>query len=157
MTKRDDRHPTINQKQRLYVFPCGDGFSCLGFDVADRRLRAVAAWLGKPALVPEAKPGSDAHLTAYLACMKAARAHHAATGARCTADLSPALFGLEGWRVEVTEPDGTQRRFIVGKSTGWMPCHLEIARRDSSGGPAAFIPDGATVRPLYPVHAARAA
>lgn len=157
MTQRDDRHPTINQTRRLYVFPCGAGVSCLGFDVADWRLRAVAAWLGKPEFVPEAAPGSDAHLAAYLACMDAGRAHHAATGARCPAELSPALRGLEGWRVEVTEAYGNRRRFIVGTSTGWMPCHLEVARRDSTGGPAAFIPDGATVRPLHPVHAARAA
>jgi len=158
MTQRDDRQLTINREARLYVFPCGSsGYSCLGFDVAEWRMRAVAAWLGKPALVPDAAPGSDAHLAAYLACMDAGRAHHAATGARCPAELSPALHGLEGSRVEVTEADSTQRRFIVGKSTGWMPSHLEVARRDSSGGPAAFIPDGATVRLLYPVHAARAA
>ncbi|MEW5425142.1 hypothetical protein [Amorphus sp. 3PC139-8] len=157
MTQRDDRHPTINREARLYVFPCGSGYSCLGFDVAERRMRAVAAWLGKHELPPHPAPGSPEHLAAYLVCMEAGQAHHAATGARCPAELSPALRGHEGWRVEVTEADGNRRRFIVGKSTGWMPCHLEVARRDSSGGPAAFIPEGATVRPLHPVHAARAA
>jgi len=158
MTQRDDRQLTINREARLYVFPCGSsGYSCLGFDVAERRMRAAAAWLGKNELAPDAEPGSPEHLAAYLACMEAGRAHHAATGARCPAELSPALRGHEGWRVEVTEADGNRRRFIVGKSTGWMPCHLEVARRDSTGGPAAFIPEGATVRPLRPVHAARAA
>lgn len=61
---------------------------------------------------------------------------HQQTGARGTAGLHPQLIGLEGWRVEVEDDDGNVRRFIVGKSTGWMPCHLEISRRDSDGGPA---------------------
>jgi hypothetical protein len=51
--------------------------------------------------------------------------------------LTKQLVGLEGWRVEVITTYGEKRRFIVGRSTGWRPCHLEIARRDSSGGGAA--------------------
>ena len=51
--------------------------------------------------------------------------------------LTPQLVGLEGWRVEVATTYGETRRFIVGRSTGWRPCHLEIARRDSSGGGSA--------------------
>lgn len=52
--------------------------------------------------------------------------------------LSPQLVGLEGWRVEVVSRwDGSKRRFIVGRSTGWRPCHIELQRRDSSGGVAA--------------------
>jgi hypothetical protein len=51
--------------------------------------------------------------------------------------LSWQLIGLEDYRVEVETAYGETRRFIVGKSTGWKPCHLEIARRNSSGGPAA--------------------
>jgi DnaJ-class molecular chaperone len=50
-----------------------------------------------------------------------------------------------GERVEVREKDGTRRRFYVGKSTGWKPVYLEIARRNSSGGPAVYIPKGATI------------
>jgi hypothetical protein len=49
--------------------------------------------------------------------------------------LSPQLKGLEGYRVEVVDSEGDKpRRFIVGKSTGWRPCHLEIARRNCMGG-----------------------
>lgn len=47
---------------------------------------------------------------------------------------------MVGWRVEVVdrEPfDGKPRRFIVGQSTGWAPCYLEIARRNCLGGMAA--------------------
>ena len=48
--------------------------------------------------------------------------------------LTTQLVGLEGWRVEVETTYGETRRFIVGKSTGWRPCHLEIHNRASSGG-----------------------
>ena len=32
---------------------------------------------------------------------------------------------------------GEARRFIIGKSTGWLPIHLEVSRKTSSGGGAA--------------------
>lgn len=51
--------------------------------------------------------------------------------------LSPQFVGLEGWRVEVETVYGETRRFIVGRSTGWAPCHLEVkTRRSLGGGPA---------------------
>lgn len=53
---------------------------------------------------------------------------------RSDAGLTPQLVGLEGWRVEVVTTYGETRRFYVGRSTGWVPCHIEIARRDSTGG-----------------------
>lgn len=49
-------------------------------------------------------------------------------------DLTPQLIGLEGYRVSVLDTDGNKRRFIVGKSTGWKPCHLEIKTKRSLGG-----------------------
>lgn len=57
--------------------------------------------------------------------------------------LSPQLIGLEGWRVAVIDNKGDApsavRRFIVGKSTGWRPCHLELVRKNAhGGGPAAM-------------------
>ena len=53
---------------------------------------------------------------------------------RSDAGLSPQLVGLEGWRVEVETNYESKRRFIVGRSTGWVPCHIELARRDSHDG-----------------------
>jgi hypothetical protein len=38
--------------------------------------------------------------------------------------LSAQLKGMEGYRVEVTTDYDETRRFIVGRSTGWRPCHL---------------------------------
>lgn len=138
---------TINKSQRLYVLKSGNGYSCLGFDVAERRRRAVLAWLGEK---PEPmRIGTRKHWKAYTEAMRRGLAHNQTTGARCPADLSPRLKGLEGRRVEVTHDDGEKRRFYVGKSCGWMPVHLEIARRDSIGGGAVYLPDSATVRVLY--------
>jgi hypothetical protein len=70
---------------------------------------------------------------------------------RDDSNLSPQLVGLEGYRVEVLDIYGVTRRFIVGKSTGWKPCHIEVSRRDSLGGGAA---DKLykTVTVLYKVH-----
>ncbi len=45
------------------------------------------------------------------------------------------LVNLVGWRVEVIdEPGDEPRRFIVGISSGWRPCHLELNNITSSGG-----------------------
>jgi hypothetical protein len=51
--------------------------------------------------------------------------------------LTPQLLGLEGWRVEVEDEYGDVRRFIVSRSTGWRPCHIELKTMRSSGGFAA--------------------
>jgi hypothetical protein len=64
--------------------------------------------------------------------------------------LTPQLHGLEGWRVEVETTYGERRRFIVGVSTGWKPCHIELARRTSSGGVGADL-TYKSVRALYKV------
>lgn len=49
-------------------------------------------------------------------------------------DLTKQLEGLEGWRVEVETTYGETRRFIVGRSTGIKPIHLEVKTRRSLGG-----------------------
>lgn len=56
---------------------------------------------------------------------------------RDLSDLSPQLVGLEGWRVEVEDMHGETRRFVVGRSTGWRPIHIELKLRTSDGGMAA--------------------
>jgi len=53
---------------------------------------------------------------------------------RDLSELTPQLTGLEGWRVEVITDYDEKRRFIVGKSTGWKPIHLEVSRRSALGG-----------------------
>lgn len=124
---------TVNAEQGLYVLPFPGGYTCLGFDVALRQARAVAEWAGVPAPDP-ARAGTLAGYADYLRAMAAARAKHDRTGERCPAELTPQLVGLEGRRVEVVDADGRTRRFKVGRSTGWLPCHLELHNARSVGG-----------------------
>lgn len=139
----------INRDQRLYVLKESGGFSCLGFDVCHKRTAAYAEWLKRPDLAPPPRKGTAKAYRAYKAALAAVFERYKATGQRCPSELTPELIGLEGKRVCVTLPDGTQSRFIVGKSTGWVPIHLEIKRRDSSGGGAVYFPKGAKVTVLH--------
>jgi len=56
---------------------------------------------------------------------------------RSDAGLTPQLVGLEGWRVEVETDYDETRRFYVSRSTGWVPCHIEVKTRRSYGGTGA--------------------
>lgn len=134
----------INHTQRLYVMPCGDGVSCYGFDVLERHTRGLAVFACAPDLMPTADKGTRAAFVQYTRARDAAHAFHKRTGARAEYDLIPELIGLEGKRIEV-ERDGERVRFIVGKSTGWAPIHLEIERRNSSGGGSVYWPKGSRV------------
>jgi hypothetical protein len=58
------------------------------------------------------------------------------TACRSDAGLTKQLVGLERHRVEVVTDYGETRRFWVGKSTGWQPCHLEVKTTRSMGGEA---------------------
>lgn len=117
----------------MYVIPCGKGYTCLGFDVCIERANGIAKWMGVDGVQHIQRGHIDAyHRYQYLCELGAFHAKE--TGTRCPIQLTPQLIGLEGKRVEVVEEDGETRRFIVGKSTGWMPCHLEIETRQSSGG-----------------------
>ena len=69
---------------------------------------------------------------------------------RSSAGLTPQLIGLERWRVEVLDLYGNKRRFIVGRSTGWVPCHIELKTRHSDGGGAAD-KQYASVKRLYKI------
>ena len=131
---------TVNAEQGLYIIPNESGYTCLGFDVCLERHKAVAAWLRSEGLdaddlPPEAR-GTIRGYKAYRTLLDRAGAYCQRSGKRCPAELTTQLIGLEGKRVEVIDRHGECRRFQVGKSTGWMPCHLEIARRNSTGGPA---------------------
>lgn len=113
------------------------GYCCFGIENARREASAIARWLGidPPSITPD-----QAGFEAYQRILTAGAEHARRTGQRCDADLCPELIGLEGKRIEATNAFGERSRFIVGKSTGWLPCHLEIARRGCSGGPGAMGP-----------------
>ena len=123
----------INRQQRLFVIPAGnDGFSCLGFDVCEQRLSGLATEM-KVQPQPHRK-GTRSAYRAYQHLVELARQRNQATGWRSQSELTRELLGLEGKRVEVVDCWDQKRRFYVGKSTGFIPCHLEISRRDSTGG-----------------------
>lgn len=136
---------SINEEQRLYVMKCGGGYSCYGFDVAERKRVGVLAWI-TGAAVPAMATGTAEHFAAFNEAMERGAEHARETGKRCLIELSAELVGREGKRVEVIAPGEKPHRFWVGRSTGWLPVHIEISRRDSGGGPAAYIPSGAVVR-----------
>jgi hypothetical protein len=134
---------SLNQEQQLYVIGSCGGYSCLGFDVAERKICQIWNWLCREGDFPSnlegelysTKPGTLARYEFYMKLCDEGHNFSRKTGKRCEEELSPQLIGLEGHRVEITEEGGDKpRRFIVGKSTGWMPVHLEIAKRNSSGG-----------------------
>lgn len=134
---------TVNKAQGLYVIPCGDdGYSCLGFDVAYTWATDVLAWmrsLGATINQPEidaANKGTIKGYNEYLNVMRVGGGYAEREKLRCPAQLTGQLIGLEGKRVEVVDNAGDTRRFIVGKSMGWLPCHLEIEERSSTGGGA---------------------
>lgn len=141
---------SLNHEQGLYVIPChGGGFTCLGFDVCETWISSYRAWLESEGQDVPPLGASRATLERYAelkALESAIHAYHVKTRKRCPAHLTPALIGLEGKRVEVTYPDGSKTRFYVGKSSGVIPCHLEIKRRDSSGGDGVYFPAGARVQ-----------
>jgi len=131
---------TINNDQKLFVIPCGGGYSCLGFDVLEKRALALGSELVDHGFDPEqpAVYGTLERYEQYQRMVDYAQRLHDGTGWRSKSELCKPLMGLEGKRVEVTSEDGSKRRFIVGKSTGPIPCHLEIQRRNSSGGCAVY-------------------
>lgn len=135
---------TINAQQRLYVIGAGEGFTCLGFEIAERKRKAVLTWMSEE--VPEVEVGTLAAYEAYHDAMKRGATYAAQTGQRCLAELDPRIDQYRGRRVEVTEPDGAKRRFIVGMSTGWMPCNLEIFRRTARSGSAAHLGPHETIK-----------
>jgi hypothetical protein len=123
----------------MYAHKHGEGekawFDFTGYSVLIRRRNALAAELDRPDLA-KAGRGTMKAWREYQALCELGREKNRATGWRSESELTFQLKGLEGMRVEVVDRWGEKRRFQVGKSTGWMPIHLEIAKSNSSGGPA---------------------
>jgi hypothetical protein len=131
---------TVNEETRLYVLQHTKFVTCLGFDECYNRSVKMREWLSAqiPSSVfqiPERK-GTFKAYAIYSMLLKTVERVCRDRHIRCDIYLTPQLTGLENSRVEVIDCYDNKRRFWVGKSTGFMPCHLEIARRDSTGGPA---------------------
>lgn len=126
----------LDRDRRLFVLSHSHGYGCLGFDVVRDRSERLVAWLASKGVGFEGplSYGDEEAFEQYEALMALASDFCRDNNTRCDVELVPELVGLEGSRVEVVDCYGDKRRFIVGKSSGWMPCHLEILRRNSSGG-----------------------
>ena len=125
---------TINKDQELYVIPSGNGFSCLGFNVCETRIQRLSSELGY-LINKKIKIGTKKHYNQYCFLVNAAKRKHEQTGWRSSSQLNPDLIGMEGKRIEAILY-GEKTRFIIGKSTGFIPCHLEIKTKRSHGGGA---------------------
>lgn len=115
----------------MYQIQSGKCYSNLGFDVCYKRCKKLRNELGT--LMFLAKRGTLKLYEQYLELTKMARKKNKETGWESKSELIPEFIGLEGKRVEVEYSWGKER-FYIGKSTGWIPCHLEIKRKDSHGG-----------------------
>lgn len=122
----------INKDQNLYVIPFGGGYSCLGFEVCKNQAIKLNQELGLP--VKLARMGTKKVYVQYRKLVAMIAKKHKVSGYRSTAELIPEFIGKEGKRVEVITSYGEKSRFIIGKSTGFIPCHLEIKKSNSSGG-----------------------
>lgn len=123
----------------VYVLNHGKFISCLGFDVVLKKAAALASELSSPEYFPvQTERGTMTAYRKYAALVDKARQKNIATGWRSRVELTADLIGLEGKRVEVIDCYGDRRRFIVGRSTGWIPCHLELKTSCSSGGEAVW-------------------
>lgn len=137
---REARKVTINKEQKLYVIPCGDdGYTTLGFANAHQQSVAVCLWLhsmGQPCKVPDKSlVGTLAGYKQYADVMALGEKTSQRTGRKCEIGLHPKLKGKEGKRLAIVYPGGEERYFRVGRSTGWLPCHLYV-EGDSDGGEA---------------------
>ncbi len=128
----------LNNEQRLFVISCEDGYTCLGFDVCKTRSDKLEGWLlTHGTFIPVEQPlGTIDAYNRYTELCGIASKVCRDKKIRCNVELIPELVGKEGQRVEVTDCYDEKRRFIVRKSTGWMPVHLEIKTKRSTGGHA---------------------
>jgi len=120
---------TLNKIQKLYVLSNPVGVSCIGFDVLIRRATALAKELGQTF---SEKKGTLKAYHAYQGLLKIAAKKNSKTGWRSKSELTTSLIGLENEKVEGMY-FGEKIRFIVGKSTGYVPAHLIIKNRRFHG------------------------
>jgi len=131
---------SLNTEQSVFVISTQDGYTCLGFKVCQQWTRDIAQELGRSDLEPTAFGTLDAYRQ-YEAVLEAARLRVSSGGQRLQCHLTPQLIGLEGKRVEVVDQHLDWRSFVVGRSCGFLPVHLELAsERARYGEPVSGAP-----------------
>lgn len=127
---------TLDPKQKLYILKYAKHTNCLGYQVAYHEAYMLADWLKLTDKPDENHIGTLEGYADYCSIITKGKNHFIATGQKCPVLLIPELCGLEGRRIEVTDKYNEVRRFQVGKSTGWLPIHLELYNSRSTGGGA---------------------
>jgi hypothetical protein len=134
---------TVDNDHNCYVIHDTNtqSVSALSFSICWDRLFGIAAWLGEHSLYHGLVFGTLDVYNSYIEVCRLGEARYAAIGHPCPILLTPSLVGYEGQWVRVYEQHGRRRKFIVGRSTGWLPVHLEIKdRRAYSGHPVTGTP-----------------
>jgi hypothetical protein len=127
---------SINKEQGLFTFKNGKYFSCLGFEVVINKAKRLSEELGIDC--PNFRKGSKESLKFYYKMLKIASQKHEKTGWRSNSELYKPFIGHEGKRVEVEYTWGEKERFYIGKSMGFIPCHIMVKQSNSTGGPSVF-------------------
>jgi hypothetical protein len=105
------------------------GTATLSFDATMDTIDRYSTELLVPA--PEVQRGTMEAFAMLEVLRDALVLRHEVTGEQAVSDLSPDLIGLEGRRVTVLDDEDSEpRSFVVGKTDGPLPRHLE------DGGPA---------------------
>lgn len=131
---------SLNTEQSVFVIPAQGAYTCLGFKVCQQWTRDIAQELGRSDLEPTAFGTLEAYRQ-YEAALEAARARVRSGGRRLQCHLTPQLVGLEGKRIEVVDRHLNGRSFVVGRSGGFLPVHLELtSERARYGDPVTGAP-----------------
>jgi hypothetical protein len=125
---------TLNPEQRLYVIPCGDGYTCLGFDNARGHADQIAARLQRPDLV--FAPSDHGALDGY-AKYQAAIAAWGRSPLTQQTYFDPGTDPKVARALEKCRRDRSQVRLIQGDTaTGrsWLDEHDVVGRIGRSTG-----------------------
>lgn len=125
---------TTNDEQGVFVIPTSGGYTCLGYEVCERRTMALANEM--KVQVKAVSKGTIEAYEEYLRMCEMASDRNAATGWRSESELIPEFIGNEGRKVRVVTSYGETMTYTIGKSTGYIPCHLMIMRSNAMGGGA---------------------
>lgn len=125
---------TLNTEQRLYVIPCGDGYSCLGFDNARDHAHQIANRLQQPNLAFD--DGDHGTLTGYRKYREAIDCWGRSTLTQQTY-FDPGTDPEAARVLERCRRDGRKLRLMLGDTaTGqcWLSEHEVVGRIGRSTG-----------------------
>lgn len=125
---------TLNVVQALYVIPCGDGYSCMGFDNARDHAQQIAAKLRQPGLA--FGPGDHATLAGY-AKYQAAIAAWACSPLSRETYFDPGTDPKAAQALETCRRNHRKARLMLGDTTTgecWLDEHDVVGHIGRSGG-----------------------